>query len=309
VGVLVALMLPAVQSARESARRAQCANHLRQIGLACLDHESAQKFLPSSGWGFKWTGDPDRGYGKRQPGGWIFNILDYLEESVVRNIGRGLSGPGPGGEKYQRLKDQKMAAIAVMNCPTRRRAQPYQGTDNCLNAAPSGAQAKSDYAANGGTNWMLGPGGATIECLTTFPNCTWMRSEEEIAKTFNGITTERSEVKLKQVIDGTSKTLLVSEKYLNPWNYDEHDDADDCSMYQGNDFDTVRWTNRDIAFLPSQDTPGVDSNSFRFGSAHPTAMNAVFCDGSSRQISYDVDPLVYESFGSRNGQEAVNAAE
>ena len=80
-------------------------------------------------------------------------------------------------------------------------------------------------------------------------------------------------------------------------------------MYQGNDFDTVRWTNKDINFLPAQDTPGVDSNSFRFGSAHPSAMNAMFVDGSSRSIGYDVDPLVYESFGSRNGQESVNVAQ
>lgn len=247
------------------------------------------------------------GYGKKQPGGWVYDILVYLEETNVRRIGRGLPGAGPGGEKYQRLKDQKTSVLAVMNCPSRRVAQPYPGVDTALNAADSIVQAKTDYAANGGTNWMLGPGGATLECLDTFPNCSWHRTEDEIAESFNGITTERSEVELREVTDGTSKTLLVSEKYLNPWNYDSHDDADDGCMYQGNDFDTVRWTNRQLQFLPSQDTPGVDSNSFRFGSAHPSAMNASFVDGSTRTISYDVDPLVYEALGSRNGDETADA--
>src|SRR5450432_3556551 len=113
IGILVALLLPAVQSAREAARRTECANHLRQIGLACLQHVGAQKFFPSSGWGFIWTGDPDRGYGSGQPGGWIYNILPYMEEQSIRNIGAGLAGPGPGGAKYEALKAQKVAVLQV----------------------------------------------------------------------------------------------------------------------------------------------------------------------------------------------------
>jgi prepilin-type N-terminal cleavage/methylation domain-containing protein len=307
IGILVGLLMPAIQASREAARREECANHLRQIGLACIQHEAAHRFYPSGGWGFKWTGDPDMGYGKKQPGGWIYNILAFLEESDVRSIGQGLPGAGPGGQKYESLKLQKTSVIVVMHCPSRRKAQPYIGVDSAINAAPSNVQAKSDYAINGGTNWMLGPGGATLDCLNTFPNCTWNRTEAEIAKDFNGITTERSEVKQRQIIDGTSKTLLVSEKYLNPWNYESNDEADDSCMYQGNDYDTVRWANRQISSLPSQDTPGVDSNSFRFGSAHPSVMNAAFVDGSMRRISYDIDPLLYESFATRNGQEIINA--
>ena len=87
IGVLVALLLPAIQAAREAARRAQCANRLKQMGLAALNHESANKIFPVGGWGWYWAGDPDRGYSIKQPGGWYYNSLDYLEQSAIRRVG------------------------------------------------------------------------------------------------------------------------------------------------------------------------------------------------------------------------------
>ncbi len=68
IGVLVALLLPAIQSAREAGRRTQCLNNLRNIGLAFANHLDVHKQYATGGWGWIWSGDPDRGFGLRQPG-------------------------------------------------------------------------------------------------------------------------------------------------------------------------------------------------------------------------------------------------
>src|SRR3954467_2932309 len=91
IGILIALLLPAIQSAREPARRSQCKNNLKQIGLACLNHADTHKHFPSGGWGYDWTAGPNPGYGPDQPGSWIYNILDYVEEGTLRNLGKGMA--------------------------------------------------------------------------------------------------------------------------------------------------------------------------------------------------------------------------
>ena len=64
IGILVALLLPAIQAAREAARRSQCINNLKQLGIACQLHVDTHGFLPSGGWGDWWVGCPDQGAGK-----------------------------------------------------------------------------------------------------------------------------------------------------------------------------------------------------------------------------------------------------
>ena len=88
IAILIALLLPAVQAAREAARQAQCQNHLKQLALGCLQHESASKRMPTNGWGFAWTGDSNRGTDWRQPAGWIYNILPYIEQQALHDLGQ-----------------------------------------------------------------------------------------------------------------------------------------------------------------------------------------------------------------------------
>ena len=118
IGILIALLLPAIQAAREAGRRAQCKNNLKQIGLASMNHLDTQKFYPTCGWGYHWTGDPDRGYGTQQPGGWLFNLLPYLDQAVVHDMARGL--PAGSTAKYQMLARMNGTTIATYNCPSRR---------------------------------------------------------------------------------------------------------------------------------------------------------------------------------------------
>src|SRR5450830_967344 len=89
IGILIALLLPAVQAAREAAWQTQCRNNLKQLALGCLNHESLTKRFPTNGLGFAWTGDADRGTDWRQPGGWIYNILPYIEQQTMHDLGLG----------------------------------------------------------------------------------------------------------------------------------------------------------------------------------------------------------------------------
>ena len=90
IGILVALFLPAIQAAREAARRSQCVNNLKQVSLGAINHESAFRVFPSTGLGHGWVGDPNYGHGPKQPGGWIYNTLPFIEEQTIHDMGSGV---------------------------------------------------------------------------------------------------------------------------------------------------------------------------------------------------------------------------
>lgn len=87
IGLLIGLLLPAVQSAREAARRMQCQSHVKQLGLAALNFESAHRRFPSGGWGYQWQGFADVNSLAGQPGSWTFSLLPYLEQAALYQLG------------------------------------------------------------------------------------------------------------------------------------------------------------------------------------------------------------------------------
>jgi prepilin-type N-terminal cleavage/methylation domain-containing protein len=309
IGILIAMLLPAVQSAREAGRQTQCRNNLHQIGVGAAQHVQEFGFFPSSGWGYLWVGDPDRGFGRKQPGGWVYNLLPYLDMKALHDVGAGANqtnGSGSTGyynsTKYRVLAQLKATPVATFICPTRRRVMAYPAIEASYNAAQPSALNKTDYAANGGTYQFLGDGppGNDCTCLTTYPNCAWSNSDASLNAHYDGVSGERSETKPDHITDGLSNTFFAGEKYLDPLLYvTGGDGADNNSAMQGNDWDTNRWGNAG-GWRPSQDREHYDDCSSRFGSPHVQGVNFVLCDGSVRLISYLISGTVYQNLCSRN---------
>ncbi|HOM18631.1 MAG TPA: DUF1559 domain-containing protein, partial [Thermoguttaceae bacterium] len=294
IGILIALLLPAVQSAREAARRTQCANNLKQIGLAWLTHEQAHGFLPGGGWGATWVGDPDRGAGLRQPGGWIYHILPYIEQTALHQLGAGQSA----AVKKQMAARVIATPLAMLNCPTRRRAVTYPMSPTHKNADYTNVAGRTDYAACAGdASWSepYTPEPATLEegDRPDFPWC--IDSGVYICTQYTGVCYERSQVLISEIRDGTSNTYMVGEKYLNPDHYATgKDPSDDWSMYSGHQDDQHRVTHANAR--PKQDQLGL-TDRISFGSAHPAGFQAVFCDGSARMISFSIDQELHRRLG------------
>ena len=133
IGILIGLLLPAINAAREAGRRMQCSNNLKQLGLGCIHHEGTVGFLPTGGWAYYWTGDPDMGFGRSQPGGWTYTILPWIEYKSMFDLGTGQNV----AQKKVAFAQRGQMAIPTLYCPTRRPAKLYPNpTYNACNANP-----------------------------------------------------------------------------------------------------------------------------------------------------------------------------
>ncbi len=324
IGILIALLLPAVQAAREAARRTQCKNQIRQMALACLNHESTHRHMPTSGWGWRWQPDSNRGYGVDQPGGWPFNILSFSEENATRDLIKGFSVQSDFAEFQRVMLQLVQTPIPMFTCPSRRDSRLYLFDNtvqptlaaNLISCRSSGPEpcfvARSDYAGNAGNNYInSGNLEGPVDLGSVDSYTAWITKRE------NGVMYQRSRVRLAKITDGTSKTALIGEKLMRPSEYESgNSDLDDQNLFVGHDVDTLRYTGQPSnegaagskrVFRPNSDAEGpADRDTFlslnypAFGSAHAGAMNMAFCDGSVQSISYDVDDEVYFKYGGRN---------
>jgi type II secretory pathway pseudopilin PulG len=311
ISLLLQLALPAVEMARESARATSCRNNMRQIGLASQLHLSAQGHFPTGGWTSVWVGDPSRGFSKNQPGGWCYNLLPYMEQQELHDMGLGKSDE----DRRQAAAQMFSTPLESLVCPSRRLARPYSFNRALFNSIKPATAGRSDYAANTGSlepKDQRGPGPRTYDeaaqwAIGTDRLSTWVGWEH------NGIVYQRSTVQPRSVTDGLSTTYFAGEKFLAPRYYlNGKSDGDDQGICIGFDRDTARSTNLlhpplldnelESAWLPSGDSRSVIT--WNFGSAHPECMNMINCDASVVQINYDIDISVFSAKGSRNGEES-----
>lgn len=276
IGMLVGLLLPAVQQAREAARGMQCGNNLKQSSLACINHETIVKAYPSGGYaGYQYVGDANASLDK-QRSGWTYAILPYMEQQALYNA--------PVAERIKTV-------IPALNCPTRRPAKPYLSLNRTMygklqdgteQSAPLGTSApKTDYAANIGSH--------TSDCCY---EANW-RTNTALITQYGPVIYCESLTDQSDIKDGTSNTFLIGEKYLNVNVYTgvqtSTDGGDDDAHLSGRNHDNVRTAGTG----PRGDRPGWTNNHF-FGSAHTGALNMAFCDGHISNISYAIDASTFQ---------------
>ncbi len=325
IGVLVALLLPAVQAAREAARRNSCKNNLKQLALGCMNHESVAKHFPTGGWGSEWVGDADRGFGKEQPGGWIYNVLPFIEENVKHAL------PSDGNpdvhETAQLLGARELIqqTINVINCPSRRSGTFVAGgSASSKNAMFFGASlllGRGDYAANSGHLGVgfdvFGPGSlnTVLNAAANGDTTIWETvgtlgtlidgSGAPTGQVLSGISFQRSEVAIRSITDGTSNTYLCGEGYMNADHYETSEyKGDNETWCTGANNDNYRTADRlprsDGSGLGPNGEPAIDEGLSIFGSAHPSAWHIAFCDGHVESLSYDIDIEVHRNSASRD---------
>ena len=337
IGVLLALMLSAVQASREAARATQCKNNLRQVSHALLLHHDSRQHFPSGGWSYRWLPEPDGGDGKDQPGSWIYSILPELEEEPLRRLGVGMTGVA----KYRELVRLVETPIAALNCPSRRAAIAYtvaalSQPETYINQPSEAAgrmaiAARSDYAGCSGggvppTNTATrdrgfpvdGPGPGTIEEAKEWdkvdPATGLDRWQSDLSGAANGVIITRNPISMRRVTDGASKTYLAGEKFLETEHYDSgYSNNDDQNAYAGFDRDnqvSARYTplrdtstGRFITFLNANG----ENYGFHFGSAHPAVFHAAMCDGSVRAVAFAIDLGVHRAAGSRDENDNIGA--
>ena len=328
IGVLVALLLPAVQAAREAARRTECKNKLKQVGLSVLNLEGAKGIFPTGGdkifpkiKNYLDNGVPN---GPAKQGlCWGFQILPYLEQGAVYGLNTNAE-----------LQD---TVISMYFCPTRRAPTRSEDTNNSggltvvlsdyAGTMPCGY---ADYkrlkkyrpwanpkfrrtlffGGSSGTNYILKvPDNEIYEGVIV--RTPWRHGTKKTPGEF--AENVPMPVKMAQITDGTSNTMMIGEKFVRPDLYDGGSWSDDKGWSDGWDPDSMRST----CYQPLQDSLTAGNNTIygpatdvvNFGSAHPGAFQAVFADGSVHSIRYDIEPELFDRLGDRNDEQTVDLSE
>ena len=290
IGILVALLLPAIQAAREASRRTQCANQLKQMGVALQNHHDTRKSFPTGGtvpWSvYNQFGDiqpvPSAGNNSEQQAGgvgpgWLYQILPFMEQRQLWET--------------TNWANIKATLVPAYFCPSRRAGTMYNA-QNFLNdyagSTPASSPGSWDQFWYGQTWSVPDASQGPYKGLIT-------RSGYDRRSTYASVT------------DGTSNTIAIGEKMLRVINYSAGDWHDDSGWSDGWDPDIMRSTgwvpfpDQPIAAAATQGANAPDNFDvgYHFGSAHAAGAAFVFGDGSVKMLSYTIDPTVFNNLGNR----------
>ncbi len=330
IGILIGMLLPAVQSVREAARRTSCLNNLRQIGLAAHNFESGNKEFPTAGGAVnEFFFDEDFGY---ESASWMYQILPFIEQSNLITLREsGISLPGNSWLVTQTSEKP----VETYNCPSRFARFAIWGTD---------ILALGDYAgviAN--TNRYIGANPSTFEWQTTGVDFDAVRREDDIfwtgilvkggqADTGTGQSIKLKHVSFRDIYDGASNTIMIAEKAVNASQYTVENVSvwpywEMFGYYTGADWPVMRCfgapipggTAQQQAQIPPVNDSALPRPGFAypngvteelgFGSPHPGAMNSVFGDASTTTINNNADLILLERLGARSDGELASASD
>ncbi len=320
IGILVALLLPAIQAAREAARRSQCANNLKQMGLAILNLETTYKTFPSGGvapWpkinSYSSNGKP---FAPGKQGlSWAFQILPYLEEGALHNLAT--------------TEELQGSPVTLYFCPSRR--PPAQSPDTLawlmdyagLVPAPSRAdlgEAKFADVLAKGCGTAYGFWGTTTYTNDHNPRTSAMLKTSytgffgvfvRSSYFINGLTNKFTDLdygpltKQAQILDGTSKTAIVAEKRMRIDLLGTETSWDDKGWSDGWDIDTRRSTICPPEPDGAVQLPGY-GDALATGSAHPGGQNVLFADGAVTFVSYEIVLETWNRRAHRSDGELTN---
>jgi prepilin-type N-terminal cleavage/methylation domain-containing protein len=293
IGILIALLLPAIQSAREAARRTQCASNLKQIGLAAIQYERIQRTFANQ--------VEVQIYRPT----WIVSLFPFFDEVALFNAWSKAVGYGTNNPTISDMTAYRAVLgtpVSGFYCPTRRAAAPYPTSSFNFPSGGATLAAHTDYALNGGCSSK--PDDFNVQ---------WPGIWGPTVGGLNTATASNSKsVRSKDVTDGLSKTYLVGEKSIASDQYTTgKDQGDDGSIFDCVRGNCLRFAKRVPAHdaLTSLNATDACWTCHSFGSAHASTWNVVFCDGAVHAITYNISFPTHAALSSRAGGDHPNEKE
>ena len=285
IGILIALLLPAVQAAREAARRSQCLNNIKQIGVAVHNFHGALKQLPDSHSYHKHDPHNASYDDKLSSRGWLTVMLPFMEQQAIYDIMEpyfdGDFGKGEG-INHPNLANVVNRPIPGLRCPSDAGGGELVSTQQWQWVGRE--IALTNYKGIIGNNKMGNVGVGTPDCHRD-PDC-------------NGLFwrfSHKRDLRFKDITDGQSNTFLVGED-LPRHNYHS-------ALYHGNgDYSSTHFP---LNVKPNPPIPKDWPLTMTFRSDHPGGANFGLVDGSVRFIPDGIDFDTYRFLSTRNGEEVI----